>query len=129
FMGGMSSAARLNVIVKEGGTLEVLAKVKAAALDKTGTLTQGEPTVVDIRPGANSAEETLRLAAAAEQYSVHVFAHPIVQEARRGELDLPEVSTAEEIATNGVLATLTDGTRVRVGKATFIEEVTGARNR
>ncbi|HLS25700.1 MAG TPA: heavy metal translocating P-type ATPase, partial [Beutenbergiaceae bacterium] len=125
FMGGMSSSARLNVIVKEAGALEVLARVRSAALDKTGTLTQGRPTVVDIRPGARSASEALGLAAAAEQYSVHVFADPIVRSARRQAMDLPQVSGAEEVATNGVRAELVDGTEVRVGKPTFIEERTG----
>src|SRR5690606_15307945 len=104
---------------------ETLARARSAALDKTGTLTLGQPTVVDVRPGALSADDTLRVAAAAEQYSVHVFADPIVQHARRRAAALPEVSTAEEVATNGVQATLADGTEVRVGKPAFIEEVTG----
>ena len=123
FMGGMSSAARLNVIVKEGGALETLARVRSAAFDKTGTLTRGRPEVVDVRSGELSVEETLRLAATAEQYSVHVFAQPIVEQTRRLGTVLAEVESAEEIATNGVLATLADGTEVRVGKPAFIEEV------
>ena len=125
FMGGMSSAARSNVIVKEGGTLETLARVRSAAFDKTGTLTRGEPGVVEVRPGALSAEETLRMAAAAEQYSVHVFAEPIVAQARRQGLSLPEIFSAEEVATNGVLGTLADGTRIRVGKPAFVQEAVG----
>ena len=129
FMGGMSSSAKLNVIVKEAGALEALSRVRSAALDKTGTLTKGEPTVVEIHPGAHSARETLRLAAAAEQYSVHVFADPIVAHARAEGLSLPAVTDAEEIATNGVLATGADGTAIRVGKPGFIEEVTGPLDR
>jgi len=125
FMGGMSSAAKLNVIIKDGGTLEVLARVRSAAFDKTGTLTQGRPDVVEIRPIARSADETLRLAAAAEQYSVHVFAGRIVAHAVERQLQLPQVTAAEEIATNGVQATLADGSVVRVGKPAFIEEVAG----
>jgi heavy metal translocating P-type ATPase len=125
FMGGMSSAARLKVIIKEAGTLEVLSIVKSVAFDKTGTLTQGRPGVVEIRAVTLSAEETLRLAAAAEQYSVHVFAQPIIDTARRDGLGLPQVQAAQEMATHGVEATLTDGSRVRVGKPAFIEVVTG----
>jgi cation transport ATPase len=124
-MGGMSSAARLKVIIKEAGTLEVLSIVKSVAFDKTGTLTQGRPGVVEIRAVTLSAEETLRLAAAAEQYSVHVFAQPIFDTARRDGLGLPQVQAAQEMATHGVEATLTDGSRVRVGKPAFIEVVTG----
>ncbi|MCO5294430.1 MAG: heavy metal translocating P-type ATPase [Homoserinimonas sp.] len=125
FMGGMSSAAKLNVIIKDGGVLEVLARVRAVAFDKTGTLTEGKADVVEIHPAARTVDETLLLAAAAEQYSVHVFADPIVASARTQQLELPEVVTADEVATNGVLASLADGTSVRVGKPSFIEEVTG----
>lgn len=125
FMGGMSSAAKLNVIIKDGGVLEVLARVRAVAFDKTGTLTEGKADVVEIHPAARTVDETLQLAAAAEQYSVHVFADPIVASARTQQLELPEVVTADEVATSGVLASLADGTSVRVGKPSFIEEVTG----
>lgn len=129
FMGGMSSAARMNVIVKEGGVLEQLAKARSAALDKTGTLTQGTPDVVDIRPGTRSAEQTLELAAGAEQFSVHVFADPIVEAAKSRGIEPAPVDSAREIATNGVHATLTDGSEVRVGKPAFIDEVTGSLER
>ena len=125
FMGGMSSAAKINVIIKEGGTLEVLSKVRSVAFDKTGTLTQGKPDVVEIRAASRSAEDTLRLAAAAEHHSVHVFAQPIIDVAGRDGLELPEIVSAEEVATHGVEATLGDGSRVRVGKPAFIEEATG----
>lgn len=125
FMGGMSSAARLNVIIKDGSVLELLSQVKSVGFDKTGTLTQGNPEVVLIRAHGRSAGETLRLAAAAEQYSVHVFAQPIIETARREQLTAPTVLAAEEIATNGVEATLSDHSRVRVGKPAFVEEVTG----
>lgn len=126
FMGGMSSAAKLNVIIKDGGALEVLARVRSAAFDKTGTLTQGKANVVSLLPAGRSARETLQLAAAAEQFSVHVFAEPIIAAARAQHLELPHVVNANEVATNGVHAVFSDGTRVRVGKPSFIEEVTGS---
>ncbi|WP_394214871.1 heavy metal translocating P-type ATPase [Brachybacterium vulturis] len=129
FMGGMSSAARLNVIIKDGGVLETLARVRSAAFDKTGTLTQGTADVVEVRTGSRTADETLRLAAAAEQYSVHVFADAIVAAASAQQLALPEVTDAEEVATHGVRASLAGGTVVRVGKPAFIEEVAGPLDR
>lgn len=98
----MSSPAKLNVIVKEAAALEALARVRSATFDKTGTLTRGEPTVVEIREDGSTQEEILRLAGAAEQYSVHVFTAPILEEARRRGLVLPEVAGPEEVATNGV---------------------------
>lgn len=126
FMGGMSSAAKANVIVIDGGTLERLARVKSAAFDKTGTLTQGQPTVGRIEPVSGTAMETLQLAASAEQYSVHVFAEPIVQHARQQGLELISIDHAQEVATNGVEATTRAGERLRVGKSAFIAEVTSA---
>lgn len=126
FMGGMSSAAKLNVIIKDGEALEILARIRTAAFDKTGTLTEGKPQVVDIQPAARTKAETLQLAAAAEQYSVHVFASPIIAAAQNQKLELPEVVTSTEIATNGVEATLASGHIIRVGKAPFIEEVAGS---
>ncbi len=125
FMGGMSSAAKLNVIIKDGGVLEILARARSAAFDKTGTLTEGKAEVIEIHPATHTANETLRFAAAAEQYSVHVFADPIMATARARQLELPEVMAADEVATNGVRATLADGTMVRVGKPSFVEEVAG----
>lgn len=123
FMGGMSSAARANVIVKDGGTLERLARIKSAAFDKTGTLTQGKPVVERIEPVGGSVTETLRIAASAEQYSVHVFADPILQFARQEAVALLSVTTAQEVATNGVEATTAAGDLLRVGKSSFIAEV------
>lgn len=123
FMGGMSSAARANVIVKDGGALERLAKITSAAFDKTGTLTRGKPTVARIEPMTGSAQETLQLASSAEQYSVHVFAEPIVKYARSENVNLLAVSEAEEVATNGVAVTTEAGDRLRVGKSSFIAEV------
>lgn len=123
FMGGMSSAARANVIVKDAGTLERLANVKSAAFDKTGTLTRGAPTVARIEPVNGSVRDTLQLAASAEQYSVHVYAEPIISYARSQQLDFVAVTEAEEVATNGVAATTGAGDELRVGKSAFIAEV------
>lgn len=125
FMGGMSSAARLNVIVKDGGALEALARVRSAAFDKTGTLTQGKPTVVEVRPVGMTADALLGLAASVEQFSVHVFAQPIIAHAREQGAEFARVQSAEELATNGVQAALEDGAVVRVGKPAFIEEAVG----
>src|SRR5690625_2217492 len=123
FMGGMSSAARANVIVKDGGALERLSKVKSAAFDKTGTLTQGTPTVARIVPVCGSSKEPLQLAASAEQYPVHVFAEPIVAYARQEQVELVRVEDAQEIATNGIAATTDQGHQIRVGKSSFIAQV------
>ncbi|GAA4285153.1 heavy metal translocating P-type ATPase [Brevibacterium daeguense] len=125
FMGGMSRAARSGVIVKNGGALEVMARVRSAAFDKTGTLTRGRATVQRVLPHEGSADELLTLAAAVERYSTHVFAQSIIEAARARGLDLPDVAAAEEIATNGVRARDAGGSEIRVGKPAFVAEVIG----
>ena len=83
FLGGLSRAAKAGIIIKGGAVIEQLARVRSAAFDKTGTLTQGRPDLVDVRAAAGfDADEVLRLAASAEQYSSHVLAEGI--RARRG---------------------------------------------
>lgn len=134
FLGGMSRATRFGLIVKGGGTLEQLSRVRSAALDKTGTLTTGHPELEEIRPqpGFTSAE-LLQLAASAEVYSSHVLAQSLVATARSHGSDLLDVAQAEEVATNGVVATLApqrvspSGSAispvvVRVGKPSWLRE-------
>lgn len=125
FMGGMSSAAEVKVIIKDAGTLETLARVRTAAFDKTGTLTVGRPEVVEVRPIAREESEVLAIAAALEQYSLHVYAQSIINKALENELVLPPVTEAEESQTNGVEALLANGSRVRLGKPAYVEELTG----
>jgi P-type E1-E2 ATPase len=85
FIAGMSRAAGFGVIIKNGGVLERLARVRTAAFDKTGTLTRGEPVVtrVDTIAGLESAR-VLSAAASVEQDSAHVLANAVVTAAGTG---------------------------------------------
>ena len=83
FLAGTSRAARSGIIIKNGGTLEQLARVQTAVFDKTGTLTHGRPTLHGIRTpkaaaGLISEDRLLQLAASAEQYSSHVLAASVI---------------------------------------------------
>ena len=120
FLGGMSRAAKSGLIVKGGGTLEQLAKVRSAAFDKTGTLTTGKPEPREVRPAAGVAEEQLlQLAASAEVYSSHVLASAVVEAVKARGIPLLPVESAAENATNGVEAVVAAGT-VRVGKPSWV---------
>ncbi|GAA1223690.1 heavy metal translocating P-type ATPase [Rhodoglobus aureus] len=122
FMAGMSSASTHGVVVKNAGTLEVLARAKTVVFDKTGTLTSGTPEVVAIRPeGGRSEEALLTLVAAAEQYSSHVLAASLVADAQQRGYDLPSVTDAREVATHGVQARV-GSELVTVGKPAFVAE-------
>lgn len=122
FMGGMSSAAKHGIVVKNAAALERLARARAVAFDKTGTLTQGHPQVVAVHPaGAMQADELLRLVGSAERYSSHVLAAALVQAATDRGLALGGSEDAREVATHGVAATV-EGRVIVVGKPAFVAE-------
>ena len=135
FLGGMSRAARFGLIVKGGGVLEQLSRVRAVAFDKTGTLTGGRPDLERVVTGDGfTAEQVLQLAASAEVYSSHVLAEGVIEAAKAQGLALLPVTRAEEIATQGVFAeVVTAGVlaghrggelprEVRVGKPDWVRE-------
>ena len=116
---GLSAAARRGVVVKSGGVLERLARCTTLVLDKTGTLTVGQPTVTAVVPaGALPPEEILTLAASLDQVSGHVLAAAIVRAAaeRHCELVLPGAVTEEP--GQGIAGTVR-GRPVRLGRASW----------
>ncbi|HEY8953424.1 MAG TPA: heavy metal translocating P-type ATPase [Candidatus Dormibacteraeota bacterium] len=117
---GISRAARRGIVVKGGGALETLARARILLLDKTGTLTAGTPRVSAVEAfGDRSVEDVVRLAASLDQVSPHVFAAPIVEEARRRELKLTLPSKVREVSGRGVSG-IVEGRRVALGKATWL---------
>jgi len=113
---GLSRASRAGVIIRSGGALENLGKATTLVLDKTGTLTMGHPSVVDVIAAPHlDAATLLRLAASVDQFSPHVLAEAIVTEAlsRGAQLSLP--SDMCEEPGRGVTATV-ESQRVSVGK-------------
>jgi P-type E1-E2 ATPase len=82
-------AGRSGVLIKGGMALEALGRVHVVAMDKTGTLTRGEPAVTDIVPVAGKETRTiLQLAASVEHFSEHPLAEAIVRRARADGVDL-----------------------------------------
>lgn len=125
FMAGMSRSAREGAIVKSSATLEKFHRAKTFAFDKTGTLTRGEPSLVHVRPaGTVPADELLRLAASAEQFSAHILAAAVIEAAKARTLRLSGSPAAEESTANGITAHV-DGHTVVVGKRTFIATTVG----
>jgi len=120
FIAGMSRAAARGVIVKGGGALEQLSRVRTAAFDKTGTITQGVPRVDRIETRDSEEAEVLGIAASVETHSAHVLAGAIVDEAARRGLVLPEATRVTEEVAAG-LRGLVGGTEVAVGKREFAE--------
>lgn len=113
---GLSRASRTGVVIRGGGALENLGHATTLVMDKTGTLTMGRPTVVDVvaAPG-REAVEVLRLGASVDQFSPHVLAEAIVTEALSRKLPLSLPTEVVEQLGRGVTATV-EGHRVTVGK-------------
>jgi heavy metal translocating P-type ATPase len=119
----MITAARNDIVFKQGQAIEELARVDTVVFDKTGTLTSGRPAVVDIGVhNGFSTEEILRLAAAAEGHFPHPMARAIRRHARRQGLRLPEPTEVVLHPGGGVVATV-DGHRTLVGRRGLLEEL------
>lgn len=121
FIAGMSRAAHSGIVVKTGGALEQLARTRAVAFDKTGTITSGTPRVVGTRPVPGVDPRQLLLwAAAVEQTSPHVSARAVVAAAQDLGERLPPTDDAQDFPGDGALAVI-DGREVVVGKRSFVE--------
>jgi len=116
---GLSAAARRGVVVKSGGVLERLAQCTTLILDKTGTITVGQPQVTAVIPasgGGLDADEVLTLAASLDQASGHVLAAAIVRAGTRRGIRLTPPSDVTETSGQGVAGTVA-GREVMLGRA------------
>ncbi|MDR3314892.1 MAG: copper-translocating P-type ATPase, partial [Coriobacteriales bacterium] len=111
-MVGTGKGAEAGILIKSGEALETAHTINTIMLDKTGTVTEGKPTVTDVlaadRPGGSSgrgdAQELLALVAAAERNSEHPLGQAIVEEARNRGLALAEVENFKALTGMGVRA-------------------------
>ena len=117
-MVGTGRGAQMGVLFKNAEALENLHRVNTVVLDKTGTLTTGAPQVTDILPGAVSAQELLRLAAALEQKSEHPFARAILAAA---DASYPQAEDFETLPGRGVTAVI-EGVRLCGGNKRLMQE-------
>jgi Zn2+/Cd2+-exporting ATPase len=119
---GLTAMARHGVLIKGGAALEALGKLRALALDKTGTVTQGTPTVRDVIPvNGQSAREILRIAAAIDFHSEHPLARAIVREATDRGIDLAQSVDYRSIQGRGAEARV-DGAMHFVGNHRLAHE-------
>jgi Cu+-exporting ATPase len=126
-MVGVGRGAQEGVLVKDAEALERLEKVTTLVVDKTGTLTEGKPKLMDVLPaGGFGAKEFLRLAASLEQNSEHPLAAAIVRGAKDQGLALEAAKDFRSVTAGGVLGTVA-GRAVLIGKPNFLrnEKITG----
>ena len=119
-MVGNGVGAKHGVLFKTAVSLEEAGKTQIVALDKTGTITSGEPKVTDVLPAQGVTEdELLRAAAALEQKSEHPLAKAVLEYAREQRTDVPEVENFRALPGSGLAATL-DGAELSGGNLKFI---------
>jgi len=121
-MVGIGRGAGFGVLIKNAEALERMEKVDTIVIDKTGTLTEGRPSVTAIvAMGGFSEEGILRLAAGVERASEHPLALAIVAAAKDRQLDTPEVSDFDSPTGKGAVGTV-DGKRIFLGGAAYLKE-------
>jgi heavy metal translocating P-type ATPase len=113
-IGAISLAAKRSIIIRDPGVLERIDQCRTIVLDKTGTLTYGQPTLTDrfAAPGMDDAL-VLQVTASLERYSKHPLAKPILEAARRQHLALIDASEVRERPGEGLEGEV-DGRQVRV---------------
>lgn len=110
FFAGIGAASKQGILFKSGSALETLSKVKAVVLDKTGTLTEGNFVVHEVRPvGSVSQEELLAICAQVEMDSNHPIANSIVTAAVGKDLELKRPFSVEEITGEGLVGHMPQG--------------------
>ena len=121
-MVGVGRGAGAGVLIKNAEALERMEKVDTLVVDKTGTLTQGKPSVTAVRTASNVTEdELLRLAASLERGSEHPLAVAIVDEAEKRGLALAKSADFDSPTGKGVVGTVEDRSIV-IGNARFLAE-------
>ena len=119
-MVGNGLGAKNGILFKTAASLEAAGRTQIVALDKTGTITSGEPKVTDILPAEGVTEgELLTLAAALERKSEHPLAKAVLACTEAQKLDAPEVTDFAALPGNGLAAKL-DGVDIFAGNASFI---------
>jgi Cu+-exporting ATPase len=121
-MVGTAKGAEAGILVRDGAALEQAQRVTAVVLDKTGTITRGQPSVVALRPAAGTSEaDLLRVAAAVERGSEHPLAEAIVREATSRGIEPPSATEFSSISGGGVQATV-EGRKAIVGSERLLGE-------
>ncbi len=121
-MVGSGVGAKNGILFKTAVSLEETGRVKVVALDKTGTITGGQPTVTDVLPSNGiSEDELLRMACSLEKKSEHPLAKAILSFAEEKRLDFDEVCDFKNLPGNGLTASL-DGESISGGNIGFISQ-------
>lgn len=121
-MVGTGKGASHGILIKSAEALETLHSVSSVVLDKTGTITVGQPKVTDIIVFNDTSEkEFLRIAASIEKPSEHPLAEAIISKAKEENIDTTEVDSFKAVSGRGIEATI-DGIDYKAGNFAYMEE-------
>jgi Cu+-exporting ATPase len=124
-MAGTGKAAEFGILFKGADAVEAISRIDTVVLDKTGTLTKGEPSVTDVTIGGSGVsltrEEVLALAASAEKNSEHPLGEAIVRAAAERSLTVSEPESFDSLPGRGVEAAVA-GRRVLLGNRALLAE-------
>ncbi|MFH2014053.1 MAG: heavy metal translocating P-type ATPase [Patescibacteria group bacterium] len=126
-MVGTGKGAEKGILIRDGESLETAHKLDAVVLDKTGTLTKGEPTVTDIllvTETLNPKSEILKLSASLANHTTHPLDTAITRKAKKEKISLLEVKNFEEIAGHGIKGEIS-GKKVMLGNRRWIKSDIG----
>ncbi|MEQ8855004.1 heavy metal translocating P-type ATPase [Gimesia sp.] len=121
-MVGVGRGAKQGILIKNAEVLETLQKVDTIVVDKTGTLTEGQPRLTQcVSAGDLSEDELLKWSAAVEQHSEHPLSQAVVQAAKEREIQLDEVQDFDSVTGAGVKGSV-QGKPVLIGSAAMLED-------
>jgi Cd2+/Zn2+-exporting ATPase/Cu+-exporting ATPase len=119
-LASVGAAAKHGLLIKGGKYIEALSRADVLLIDKTGTVTFGEPRITDILPiNGCTADELLRMTASVEAYSEHALAEAVIQSARDQNINLEEITDFSSTPGGGIQANY-QGSTIRVGNEQFI---------
>ncbi len=121
-MVGVGKGAQTGVLIKNAEALENMNKVNVLITDKTGTITEGKPSVEKVFSTQNNENDLLKYAASLNQYSEHPLAEAVVKFAKLKEISLIEVQDFEAISGKGVIGTVSDK-KVALGNKSLMDQV------
>jgi Cd2+/Zn2+-exporting ATPase len=120
---GLTAMARRGVLIKGGAFLEAIGKLRALALDKTGTITEGRPRVTEVIPEIGQEQQQIvRIAASVDAHSTHPLAQAVVQYAAQHEIKHPASIEYQSLTGRGATARI-DGHEYFVGNHRFAHEL------
>lgn len=120
-MVGTGVGASNGILIKSGEALEVTHKTQVVVLDKTGTVTEGKPKVIEVLTKKGSKQELLRIAACCEKVSEHPLGNAIVEEAKNQGIELKAPEQFESLTGRGIHAQL-DGKEIWIGNERMLKE-------